>query len=356
MKQMNEMFEGLRAGALTGADGILSQIAESEQRSGAENARITAAALEKAGLTQTKHRPVQHKKRLRMFAAVAAAAVMLAGAAVGISAYVGHNQDMTQSRFGAGCETAFEALTMQDPVSADNGRARVTLEGCANDGIRQMLLVSYEAEPGTEPLDLFELQQPEFRYADGTPFRNWTGSAYEIQTQGDSTKLNKFYYEYDLNDAEMLEGQTLTMTFPKWEYGDTVHDDLTGIEIPVQIRKNTDAAAYAAENGDTLLLSGFELIRGGTEEDNPLWRQEIALIMTDGTRRRAFSDSEYGTEDGPHYAALYAEKHAGDWDGLKLNGDYSDNPRYQNYDYMGWFDTETIAAVELDGVVYSRVK
>ena len=159
-----------------------------------------------------------------------------------------------------------------------------------------------------------------------------------------------------VNDAEMLEGQTLTMTFPKWEYGDTVHDDLTGIEIPVQIRKNTDAAAYAAENGDTLLLSGFELIRGGTEEDNPLWRQEIALIMTDGTRRRAFSDSEYGTEDGPHYAALYAEKHAGDWDGLKLTGDYSDNPRYQNYDYMGWFDTETIAAVELDGVVYSRVK
>ena len=356
MKQMTERFENMSAGALTGADSMLSRIAETEQLSGAENARITAAALEKAGLMQTTRRPVQHKKRLRMFAAIAAAAVMLTAAAVGISAYVGHNQDMTQSRFGAGCETAFEALTMQDPVSAGNGRARVTLEGCANDGIRQMLLVSYEAEPGTEPLDILELQQPEFRYADGTLFRDWEGCAYQIETQGDSTKLDKFYYTYYLEYAETEEGQTLTMTFPKWEYGDTVHDDLTGIEIPVQIRKNTDAAAYAAENGDTLRLSGFELVCGGTEEDKPLCSREIALILTDGTRRRAIWDYVYGKEDGTNYAVLYAEKHAGDWDGLKLRGDYSDNPRYQNYNYMGWFDTETIAAVELDGVIYSRVK
>ena len=50
MKEMNERFDALHAAALNEADETLLQIAEREQLSDAENARITAAALGKAGL------------------------------------------------------------------------------------------------------------------------------------------------------------------------------------------------------------------------------------------------------------------------------------------------------------------
>lgn len=351
---MNQKFEELSAAALTAADSTLAHIAEREQLTMQQNARIAARTLEKAGLAQKAQKPVQHKKRLRMFAAVAAAAVMLAGTAIGISAYVGHNKDVTQSRFGAGCETTFEALTMQEAVSVSNGRASVTLEGCVNDGIQQMVLVSIAAEPGTEPVDLMKLNTSEWHDADGNLFTNWLGSAYEIQTQGETTLLDKFYYAYYLTYDEALAGQTLTLTYPKLEDG---RDVLTGIEIPVLMQQNTDAAEYVSASGETLRLSGFELVYSITAEERDreqtIMNRKIVLIGTDGSRHRTFAKSDAPIVCNPSARCLelYAEKNAGDWGDAEL--------RYEicrARDYMGWFDTEQIAAVEIDGVTYTRAK
>ena len=355
MKEMNERFDALHAAALNEADETLLQIAGREQLSDAENARITAAALGKAGLVQKKAKPVQHKNRLRLLAAIAAAAVMLTGAAVGISAYVGHNKDVTQSRFGAGCETTFEALAAQEPVSVSNGRACVTLEGCVNDGIQQMVLVSIAAEPGTEPLDLMNLNLSEWRDADGNLFTNVQGHAYEIQTQGETTVLDKFYYAYYLSYDEALAGQTLTLTYPKFECGYDVRDVLTGIEIPVLMQQNTDAADYVSADGETLRLSGFELVyvadASWQEAEQTLMNRKIVLIGTDGSRHRTFgqSDAPIACDPSARSVELYAEKNAGDWGDAEL--------RYEicrTHDYMGWFDTEQIAAIEIDGVTYRR--
>ena len=352
---MNQKFEELSAAALTAADSTLAHIAEREQLTMQQNARIAARTLEKAGLAQKAQKPVQHKKRLRMFAAVAAAAVMLAGTAIGISAYVGHNKDVTQSRFGAGCETTFEALTMQEAVSVSNGRNRVTLEGCVNDGIRQMILVSYASENAETPLDLDKIEMARFWYADGKPFWGWQGAAFEFageREQQDGWKADKIYWAYYLQYDESLEGQTLTMSFPKWEYEGIVKDALTDIEIPVLMQKNTDAAVYTAENGDSIRLSGFELSYTVENEKDPISMKQLALIMEDGSRHQAAAGYDAADVDNPcnRFAEIYAEKNAGDCAELE-------HPRFHDgKEYMGWFDTEQIAAVEIDGVTYTRAK
>ena len=379
---MTKRFEDLHASALSAADAALTHIAETEQLTEEQYSRITARALEKAGITAEKQpaQPViRHRKRTKLIGALIAAALSLTVLAGGVGGYMRYNKQLMEKRFGVLGAARLEDLEVPDPGTFTNGTVNATLEGVLCDGKSAMVLITYATVDPEQKIDWdYQLYRAAVRAdAEGRP------QAYEAM-KNDQAFGNECLETIMLNIPDAPHSDTYTMYYEKEETnfpskeevkefkksGGQVEDiyeapefigsevpyfkDLTdGLEIEIPLIQNVPTVQLRGENGKTVTLSGFELFSkenilegtGARDSDFSLkiYRNDGSVSETCALHGGGSFSSENDLFD---YSALYFVEKI---DGVKYKANKPDT-------YIGFTDVTDVSAVELMGVMYTRTE
>lgn len=377
---MTQKFDDLHAAALARADAELTHIAQTEQLSDEQFARITARALEKAGFptrTTTAAAAVQpvirHRKRTKLLGALIAAALSVTVLAVGVGGYLRYNKALLEDRFGVLGTAKLEDLNVPQPVTFTNGTVNATVEAVLSDGNRAMALITYTlADPAQEinwDLQLYQTADP----AD-------TGFiSAESHVVGDKGKT--CLQTLMLNLTPNTVHDAFTLQYAKTETGFPSAEDIKaakkegmraedlyespafvgshapyfneltdGLQITLPLVQNIPVLTLCAENGNTVKLSGYELFSEDENLSAVPWGREtgiLKLTRSDGSTAETallWGHSSRDAEGADYSQIYYAEL----IDGVKYN---SDKPNT----YIGFADVMNVTEIEYNGTVYTRV-
>ncbi len=269
------------------------------------------------------------KKRLPVMIAAAAAAVCMA---IGVSAFAvkARNSHMLTKYFGESGESKLTAAGLPAPVSYENGSVILTVETEIDDGINHLLLISGTDKNGT-PFDWFGPNTLFVIREDGTYYPlGHSGSGFgwkdDCVTPEDYRSDYPKYWSFVISSEELAKAdQPLYLKF----------DSYSDIRIPIGTEKNTGSVDFTDGSGTVYSLSCFELVYTGKEEKG--LSHEIYLIGADGSRKLL----KTGMAAGSYLTDPETMKQS---DTYRIFFSVSDS----------FVETDTVAAVEVDGTVYTR--
>lgn len=362
---MNERFDNLTAGALHLADDALLHIAETEQCTDEQTARIMQLAKQKAGFAETITKPVQHQKRLRALGVLIAAAVAAVGATFGVSAYINRNTDMLNEFFGVGGAEQIELAELPAPVQYTNGNVCITVETVLNDGMQAYVLLSGTMPDGSP----WDWHVPScLYYEDGTlAFKNYCGWGFDFVEDWDKyqeddrgTWAFPKYYVYEFPLSGFAEEAPIDLAFRP--YDETADNLLEGIRIPLTSvlgEQNTPMNTYVSDSSAQIYLSAFEIVYDNTKGE--AYRPQIYLITNDDARHTLFSDSGSSqpiqTEDGSeltrNYMRIVIPQDEADWADIDFTQGILPNIVGDSEKTISFIDVNEVKAIEMDGVLYT---
>lgn len=353
---MTKQFEDLSAAALANLDTELAHIAETEQLSPEQNARIAARAMEKAGFAEPAQQPViRRRKRTRIFGALIAAALSVTVLAVGVGGYLRYNKKVLDKTFGVLGTARLEEMNLTEPLKYTNGTVNASVDAVLCDGHRALVLTTYSAADPAQDID-------------------WIYQLYNYHEKGMGENTFRSAYPAVLSNQN-VDGQclvTMLLTFPDEPAGDTltiVYEkaatdfpenggnnldlyespefigshvpyfcDLTdGLEISIPLDVNIPVLTLKSATDETVQLSGFELI-GTSQSQIMAGGGEFTICRSDGSRLTA--SIPRADENAAQYRVQI--------DGVKMK--YSDPTTY-----IGFLDISDVSAVEIGGTMYTRV-
>jgi|GEM_PF-1971339 len=372
---MTEQFDRMDVQAMQLADATLSHIAETEQLSEMQTARITARSLEKAGLAQPEQKSViRHKKRTKLIGAMIAAVLAVTVLAAGVSGYQRYNKRLMEKRFGVLGTTRLESLEIAEPVTYTNGIVNATVEAVLCDGYNALVLATFEAvdpEPDVDwDIQIYSMHEK------GCPDDSFRSAFPMSETRQEFD--GQCWVTWQIALTKHHAGDTMTMVFAKSaaelpteeeieayrKSGENISDlyadptligkefvclgEMTdGLEIEIPLTVNIPVLTLRSDSGDTLRMSGFELI-ADSEAQLITEGGRITLYRGDGNTATAWlprvkGGSPVTDTDSTMPSAQLIEM----IDGVKYSGK---NPET----YIGFSDISDITAVEIAGVTYTR--
>ena len=392
MKHLQEQFDGLNVRALSLADDVLKQIAESASCTGVQTCRVLQKTLQKAEIPQTKPMPeperkkpvLRGKRKLRIIAAAAAAAVTAAAGAFGVSGRLRYNQPLAEANFGVLGAARLEEMDLPEPVTYTNGLVNATVEAALSDGNNVLVLMTLEAVAPETKIDwskelyfAHEKGRPESSFLHAYP-ETYLESGQEKAIHDDECWISLFLKinqnepadsfileigeqrELDLPDPESVEkyGNSPELYEDPSLIGETdpVRNRYTGgLEIEIPLTVNTPVLEMKAEDGVTVFLSGFEMYSEELDFNAVLleatWNGEVKACRTDGTEMMLYAPTATGrSSGGPDYEQryLYAQLYQVP-EGKKF--------RFKKPEtFNGLFDITDVTSMEFAGVTFYRTE
>lgn len=379
---MTERFDDLNAAALGLADAELSHIAETEQLDESRLARITARAMEKAGLAAAKEQPqpvIRHRKRTKLIGALIAAALSVTVLAGGVGAYLRYNKQLMEKRFGVLGTKRIEDLNVPEPKTFTNGMIDATVEAVLCDGNRAMVLITYKTVDPELKIDWdYQLYNAaSVDSGDGLPQAYSTEEGYQDAGNTCLATVMLNLPEGEHSDIYKMRFTKSETNFPSDELvkqmkkaGESIYDlyespafvgshvpyfcDLTdGLEIEIPLEQNVPTVTLRAEDGDTVTLSGFEMFSRdadlvtGTDYDK--YDEVLKIYRNDGSVSHAVYSWGGSTVSEPDHSSDYSEiRFVEAIEGVKYRAGKPDT-------YIGFTDVSDVSAIEYCGTMYTRV-
>lgn len=382
MEHVQAKFDALNMQALALADDKLKQIAESASCTDAQNSRILQRTLEKANIPQTVHqpaaepkKPVQNKKRkLRLIAAAAAAIITVTAAALGVSGRLTYNKPLAEKNFGILGAARLEEMDLPEPVTYTNGTVNATVEAALCDGNCVLVLMTMEAvdpdmeidwdkelynwqEAGCEPSSYRSAFPVSGLWPEVVGDQCWISMTLWIPEEPPAATMTLTVQrqELDLPDPELIkqyDGNPADFYADPSMIGETdpVRNRYTdGLEIQIPLTINTPVLKMAAENGEELYLSGFEIYADMILDLGYERNSEVTAYRSDGTATtfyvpsvsRQAGDWKPGEKRAMMYAKLYQKI-----EGKNFN-------RFKPETFNGLFDITDVTRLEFDNTVYN---
>ena len=365
---MIKRFEDLSAEALGTLDEELGHIAETEQLSAEQSTRIASRAMEKAGFAERTTtaaaavRPaIVHRKRTKLLGALIAAALSLTVLAVGVGGYLRYNKKSLEKTFGVLGTARLEEMNLAEPQRFTNGTVNATVDAVLCDGTRAIVLTTYSAADPAQKIDwdyqlhgYHEIGQEADTFRTAFPSTDrkqmidgdcLVTTLIDIPAESAGGKLTIVYEKTETNFPSEEEirnaGAAKRDLYESPEFvGSHVpyFCDLTdGLEIEIPLETNIPVLNMSSAGGDTLQLSGFEMI-GECQSQLMADQGYFTIHYKDGNQARAWIP--VAMENKGQYRVQI--------DGVKMK--YDDPSTY-----IGFIDVSDVSAVEFAGTMYTRV-
>ena len=368
---MNEKFEDLNAAALSLADEELTHIAESEQLTELQCSRITANALQKAGLAPVQ-KPSPRKKRIRIMSVLLAAAVSSAVLGLGVSGWMTYNRQQSVAYFGEIGTAQIEEYELYEPQSFTNGIVRVNVTAVLSDGEKALALLTFEPADKKQKInwDLTMENLHEKGVTDNS-IHTATPQCGSMQNMRDGSLWMTMWVDiYDLSEQDSVTFcyEKQETDFPSEEELEAYQGDpgdlyerpeqvghhekyfnewTDGLEFTLPLTPNVDVVTFTAGDGDSMRLSAFGLY-ADRAYIAPFDPTEMSVTYQDGTQAAvhipSFMVSAGSLENGEKFGKTYAKLY-GEVEGMAF--DESDPASY-----CGLIDVADIAEIEYGGRVY----
>ncbi len=318
-------------------------------------------------------------KRMRVFAAAAAAAVAVCATAAAVSGALRYNKKFAAAQFGELGTTRLETMMTLEPKTYTNGTVNATVEAVLCDGSRALMLTTFSPAERGQQIDWkneldFSCEKGVINSDGEDAFKNAWVNTQHVQLSGEQAWVT---YDIQILPDGDPGATEATFVFKHWSekysvpqghraesiyYSDpeqvgrgTVHDEhntLTdGLEITFPIVQNIPVITLAADNGDTMQMSGFELFRNTGFPFSDI--SKIRLLRADGKDSEAriptYTDqmTQGGTMSGQRFHWVNARFYE-TIDGVTF---HSRNPK----SFTGFIDVRQITGVEISGVTYTKI-
>ena len=296
---MEQRFEQLNMQAMTLADAELCHIAETEQLDDAQKRRITAMALQKAGIAQNTQKPIRQKRRItRLGVSILAAALTTAALGIGVSGYLRYNKPLAEANFGVLGARRLEEIMEPEPEIYTNGVIDLTVEATIYDGKSALVLATMRVvDPNMEIEWEYEIYPNEWMKADA---ESESGYCYGMTTARQLTTRHQVFddvcwvtWEFYVPDpgaaqSMQLEFYPSSTTVPKRNLFGVLEDHEVatntasdGLQFTVPLIQNTELLTLQSDSGDRLYLSGFRLYG---ESMNSISGDSFTIDWKDGDR------------------------------------------------------------------------
>jgi len=238
-----------------------------------------------------------HGKRKKIAAVIAAAAAAAVCMTAGVGAYLNYNKRMMQYGFGTLGEAQMTARVTPEPVTAENGRMRVTMDCLLCDGTQAMALLTLKSADGdwqTYDRSVTDALHCAFRIGgqDYTRFILYDEMREYRDVQNETgTRWLRLYFELPQGiSAAELQDAELKCTGEQFD----------GIVLPVNLTQNTKTLTMRSAGRRTLTLSAFELYETGVQYTERDWWSLSVTWKSGGTERIT-----YGGIAGSHSGSGY---------------------------------------------------
>ena len=241
-----------------------------------------------------------HGKRKKIAAVIAAAAAAAVCMTAGVGAYLNYNKRMMQYGFGTLGEAQMTARITPEPVTAENGRMRVTMDCLLCDGTQAMVLLTLKSADGdwqTYDRSVTDALRCTFRIGgqDYARFILYDEMREYRDVQNETgTRWLRLYFELPQGiPAAELQDAALKCTGTQFD----------GIALPVNLTQNTKALTMRSADGRTLTLSAFELCETGVRYTEHDW-WNLSVTWKSGRTERITYGGIAGSHSGSGYETV----------------------------------------------------
>lgn len=304
---MMHEFDEISAQALGIADSALAHIAETEQLTDEENARIAENVLRRINPAQTHPAPeIRHskKRRIRIIGVIIAAVLTVGAIGIGVSGWLTYNQPLMQSFFGSLGDERLAELELPEPQTFSNGVVRATVEASLRDSNVMLVLMTFESADENHPLNWAKLMneealhhgEPIFFYSmnildeNGEPVGTVENSAKDIiQSHAglvacDYKNGKTVSAEYRLNILNPdFDAETVSLRFENQGQG--------RLDVTVPVTPRLESAVFEAEDGKQMTVSPIWFRTSVGQHPFLAEWHDLLLHRTDGTQTRGYLNS-----------------------------------------------------------------